>query len=627
LVDALDDWAVTLRPGPRLNWVLGVARLADPDAWRDRVRNAKVWTNRAALSRLAQQALARLAEGAPNGRVPSRFVGFLALRLYWLRGDAEALLRAAQRRLPGDFWVNFQLGNALYAQKRVAEAIGFFRAALAVRPDAPPVHNNLGNALKTQGRRGEAMGEYRRAIALDPKLPQAHYNLGNALSDQGHLRAAVAEYRRAIALDPKDPDAHTGLGNALHNQGKLSAAVTEYHRAIALDPKKAKPHIHLGIALYAQGQLGAALAEYRRAIALDPKLPEAHYNLGNALRQHAKPAEAVRAFRKAIALKPDYAEAYTNLGNALDVQGKLAGAVQAHLKAIALKPNLALVHNNLGAALHAQGKLADAVQAYRKAIALQPDFAQAHYNLGDALRQQGILAEAAQAYKKSIDLQPHVAEAHCNLGHTLLKLGDLAGALSSLKRGHQLGKQKRVWRYPSARWVRDAERLVRLNAKLSQVLAGTVQPASGKERIALAALCQKPFKQRYAAAARLYREAFTADPNLVEDLRTGARYQAACAAALGGCGRGKDVPIPNAQERARLRSEALAWLQADLVRWQKQLRDDRVTGKTRLRGEMAHWVRDPDLAGVRDEKTLAGLPPAERRDWQQLWAEVRRLAN
>ena len=48
-------------------------------------------------------------------------------------GNPEPLLRAALRRRPGDFWLNCELGRLLVYAKP-AEAAGFFRAALAVRP-------------------------------------------------------------------------------------------------------------------------------------------------------------------------------------------------------------------------------------------------------------------------------------------------------------------------------------------------------------------------------------------------------------------------------------------------------------------------------------------------------------
>jgi hypothetical protein len=47
-------------------------------------------------------------------------------------------------------------------------------------------------------------------------------------------------------------------------------------------------------------------------------------------------------------------------------------------------------------------------------------------------------------------------------------------------------------------------------------------------------------RQQFAAAARWYAEAFAAQPNLLAGPPTGQRYYAAWAAALAGCGRGRD---------------------------------------------------------------------------------------
>ena len=46
VVAALDDWAVCAADGRRRAWVLGVARRADPDAWRDRARDPAAWEDR-----------------------------------------------------------------------------------------------------------------------------------------------------------------------------------------------------------------------------------------------------------------------------------------------------------------------------------------------------------------------------------------------------------------------------------------------------------------------------------------------------------------------------------------------------------------------------------------------------
>jgi len=100
------------------------------------------------------------------------------------------------------------------------------------------------------------------------------------------------------------------------------------------------------------------------------------------------------------------------------------------------------------------------------------------------------------------------------------------------------------------------------------------------------------------------------------------RYDAACAAALAGCGQGKDADQSDDKERARLRSQARQWLQADLAAYRRLL--DKMPNKAGplVRKEMQHWQRDEDFSGVRGTEALAKWPEAERLEWQTLWAEV-----
>jgi hypothetical protein len=194
-----------------------------------------------------------------------------------------------------------------------------------------------------------------------------------------------------------------------------------------------------------------------------------------------------------------------------------------------------------------------------------------------------------------------------------------------LKAGHDHGSRRPDWPYPSARWVREAERLVELDDKLLQVQQGMAAAASAAERAQLGWLCKQPYKQLNAAAARFYADAFTAEPKLAEDLRTRHRYNAACAAVVAGCGRGKDADKLDEREQARLRRQGLAWLRADLAARSKSLKRDGAKVQPVVRQTMQQWLADTNFAGVRDPKALAKLPEAERQDWQKLWADVQEL--
>jgi tetratricopeptide (TPR) repeat protein len=284
---------------------------------------------------------------------------------------------------------------------------------------------------------------------------------------------------------------------------------------------------------------------------------------------------------------------------------------------------LAEAHNNLGAALFKQGKLEEAVAAFREAIRLQPDDAGAHIYLGNALRMQGKLDEAVASYREAIRLAPKHAKAYGALGQALLQQGRFADARDSTRQCLEILPAGSPLRGLGSRQLKQCERLMALDEKLPAILKGEVKPKDADERLALAGLCQR-YKQRYAAAARFYADAFAEQPRLVDDLRFPRRYNAACAAALAAAGKGKDADTLGDKERTKWRRQAQQWLNADLAAWtrvvQKQPRAWSVVQRT-----LTHWRNDPDLAGVRDKEVLAKLPEDERRQWQKFWAGVEAL--
>src|SRR5262249_2311047 len=167
---------------------------------------------------------------------------------------------------------------------------------------------------------------------------------------------------------------------------------------------------------------------------------------------------------------------------------------------------------------------------------------------------------------------------------------------------------------------REAEGMILQN--LPAFREGKYHPQGNDERLALLGVCQ--FTNRTLALARLYADAFAADPGLAEDVGTGHRYNAARAAALAGCGRGADATGLREGEGKRWRDQARRWLRADLAAWGKAL-DSAPAAGDRARGTLAHWLGDPGLAGLRDPAELDKLPADERKDCLALWGEVAKV--
>lgn len=69
-----------------------------------------------------------------------------------------AFLKRLHERHPRDFWINLRLGMLLLEVGGPAEAVGYYKTALAIRPGMALAHNNLGSALTRTNRSGEAIG-------------------------------------------------------------------------------------------------------------------------------------------------------------------------------------------------------------------------------------------------------------------------------------------------------------------------------------------------------------------------------------------------------------------------------------------------------------------------------------
>ena len=110
---------------------------------------------------------------------------------------AEALYRKFLRKSPGNPDALHLLGVLAIARGNPDRAIQLIGKALAVVPNFAQGHSNLGNALRAGGRFADACVSYRRAIALRPDFAAAHANLGLALCEQGDFAAAVASCHQA----------------------------------------------------------------------------------------------------------------------------------------------------------------------------------------------------------------------------------------------------------------------------------------------------------------------------------------------------------------------------------------------------------------------------------------------
>jgi Tfp pilus assembly protein PilF len=167
-----------------------------------------------------------------------------------------------------NFLAEENLGAALLASDRSAEALPHLQKAVRIRPLDPAGHLNLAGVLALNGSSRDAILEYETAIprVSDPNMmAPAYETLGRLYGEVGNYSKARASYQQALRINPQQLAAKDGLAKV-----EFSEAI----RNVAESPS-AEGYLRLGQLFQQRGRAPEALAAYEQAIKLDPKLGEA----------------------------------------------------------------------------------------------------------------------------------------------------------------------------------------------------------------------------------------------------------------------------------------------------------------------------------------------------------------
>jgi len=291
---------------------------------------------------------------------------------------------------------------------------------------------DAGFEAHSTGNIAEAVTYYRKAIALDPKMTDAYANLGAALISQKDYTEALEILNKAAQLDPSNDKVQKLISDikevqkgssydealALHQQGKVKEAIMAYKNAIAEAPNNPEIYINLGAAYQSIKNYDLAIQQYRKAISLDPKSSLAYFYLGTTLHAKNNISEAIANYNKALELDPDNSQIKDSLKAAQDarVQSLLSEGLNAY----------------------SRKALDEAKSTIEQALRLDPKNAVGYYYLGLIMEDKGSTNLAITNYQKAIQYDNKLDSAYYALGVALDKVNDKVGARNAFARYIQL---------------------------------------------------------------------------------------------------------------------------------------------------------------------------------------------
>ncbi|KAH9642454.1 hypothetical protein HF086_007586 [Spodoptera exigua] len=296
-----------------------------------------------------------------------------------------------------------------------------FASGLKVNRNNAKLYNNVGHALEAEGKYAEALEFFNTAVSVQPDDVGAHINVGRTYNHLGRYQEAEDAYVKAKSLLPKAKPGesyqariapnHLNLGVVLLEQGKPSQALAYLDKALELEPEHEQALLNSAILLQ---ELGAAdlrhLARQRLLKLLDKDATNerVHFNLGMVCMDEGDAECAERWFRAAVHLKPDFRSALFNLALLLADRRRPLEAAPFLKQLVRHHPDHVKALVLLGDIYINSVKDLDAAEScYRRILELEADNVQALHNLCVVAVERGRLAAAETCLARAAQLAPH----------------------------------------------------------------------------------------------------------------------------------------------------------------------------------------------------------------------------
>ena len=314
-----------------------------------------------------------------------------------LSGEALAsYLKEDALNNPYDYDKQFNYAYELHKNKNYADAIAFYKKAIAINPKMPEPYINIGQIYRLQNDTIKAdaaishglsnipnnkellsmkkyiqteeagnlynsavkyfnAGDYKMALENYLKIkiqtPEVLYSIASCYFELDNNEKAIEYFKRVLEKTPNDTKAMYFVANSYVNLQNTPAAIEYLNKILSIEPNNqdAKTAIaslkqgvegkdlDMAINFYEKKNYKECLTLLDKILVSNPKNAYAHYYKGVVLDDTKNPDGAIEEYKKAINSDGSFSLAYYMLAVALDTKEKYNEALPYYDKYLALK--------------------------------------------------------------------------------------------------------------------------------------------------------------------------------------------------------------------------------------------------------------------------------------------------
>jgi tetratricopeptide (TPR) repeat protein len=190
-----------------------------------------------------------------------------------------------------------------------------FNLVLSAIKKNPPIEIKLtpipehpikkGDALYEQKKYAEALGEYQKILAENQDLHQLHDKIGLCYYRLNDLENAIKAFKRMLEKEPESRDTLINLSAIYLQKGDLEQGMKYFNQ---LDEESFKDHrtfYNIGVLLFNNNQMDLAIEYFEKCLTRNPNYIDGYYQLALAYLNKGDMEGAKKNLEKIIQIAPE----------------------------------------------------------------------------------------------------------------------------------------------------------------------------------------------------------------------------------------------------------------------------------------------------------------------------------